>query len=79
MKKSNKPKPDDRRDNVERIQRNINHTIQNIELAEEMIAKTDDEKMKKDLTGKNERRRDALDGMRSEIRDEATDRKNGYK
>lgn len=75
----NKPKPDDRRDNVEKIQKNIDMTIRNMELADEMIAKTDDEKTKKELMEKNERRRHALDGMRKEIRDEAIDRKNGYK
>ncbi|NLY98764.1 MAG: small acid-soluble spore protein Tlp, partial [Clostridiaceae bacterium] len=40
----NKPKPDDRKDNVEKIQYNIDKTIQNMEMAEEMIAKTDNEK-----------------------------------
>lgn len=70
-----KPKPDDRRDNVKRIQRNINRTIQNMEAADEMIAKTDDPKMKKALTEKNERRRASLDGMRHEIRDEAEHQK----
>jgi len=74
-----KNKPDDRRDNVEKIQKNINMTIHNIELGEEMIAKTNDEKMKNDISEKNKRRKDALDGMREEIRDEAIDRKNGYK
>ncbi|MDP4181106.1 MAG: small acid-soluble spore protein Tlp [Bacillota bacterium] len=75
----NKPKPDDRRDNVEKIQRNINYTIQNMELAEEMMDRTDNKKTKKELEAKNERRRDALNGMREEIRDEAIDRENGYK
>jgi len=70
-----KHNPDDRRDNVDRIQKNINHTIQNMELADEMIAKTDDPKSKKDLKEKNDRRRDALNGMRAEIRDEALDKK----
>jgi small acid-soluble spore protein (thioredoxin-like protein) len=74
-----KPKSDDRRDNVDKIQRNINKTIQNTELAEEMISKTSDEKMKKDLSEKNERREKALDGMKREIKDEAKDKKNGYK
>lgn len=73
-----KPKPDDRSDNVERIQKNINHTIQNIELAEEMMNKVDDPKTKHDLQAKNERREEALEGMRKEIRDEALDRENGY-
>lgn len=70
-----KPKPDDRRDNVDKIQFNINHTIRNMEAAEELMAKTDDKKMKKDLEDKNDRRRDALQGMREEIRDEALDKK----
>ena len=70
-----KPKPDDRSDNVDKIQFNINHTIRNMEAAEELIAKTDDRNMKKDLEDKNERRRDALQGMREEIRDEALDKK----
>ncbi len=74
-----KNNPDDRRDNVDRIQHNINNTIQNCELADEMIAKTDDEKTKRDLIAKNERREEALNGMREEIKDEAIDKKNGYK
>lgn len=74
-----KNKPDDRRDNVDRIQYNINKTIENCELAEEMIAETSDEKMKKTLTEKNTRRKEALNGMRREIEDEARDKKNGYR
>ena len=70
-----RPKPDDRRDNVKKIQRNINRTIHNMEAAEEMIAKTDDPKTKEALVEKNERRRAGLDGMRSEIRDEAEHQK----
>lgn len=66
-----KNKPDDRRDNVDRIQHNISNTIENIELAEEMIAKTEDNKMKNTMAEKNERRREALKGMREEIKDEA--------
>lgn len=74
-----KSKPDDRRNNVDRIQHNISNTIENIELAEEMIAKTDDNKMKNTMAEKNDRRRDALKGMREEIKDEAIDKKNGYR
>ncbi len=74
-KHNNRPNPDNREDNVENIQRNINYTIQNMEAADEMIAETTDEKMKKTLSDKNERRRQALDGMRSEIRDEAKAKK----
>lgn len=70
-----KPKPDDRSDNVDKIQFNINHTIRNMEAADELIEKTDDIKMKKDLEEKNDRRRTALNGMREEIRDEARNQK----
>jgi small acid-soluble spore protein (thioredoxin-like protein) len=69
--RSSRPNPDNREDNVERIQHNIDMTIHNMEAAEEMISKTPDKNMKETLTGKNERRRQALDGMRSEIKDEA--------
>ena len=75
----NKPKPDYRKDNVEKIQYNIDKTIQNMEMAEEMIAKTDNEKTIKELLEKNERRRSALEGMRKEIRDESIAREKGYK
>ncbi|MDD4803006.1 MAG: small acid-soluble spore protein Tlp [Syntrophomonas sp.] len=71
MKKHN---PDDRRDNVDKIQFSIDHTIQNMEAAEEMMALTDDPQQKKSLKKKNKRRNDALKGMRNEIRDEATDK-----
>jgi small acid-soluble spore protein (thioredoxin-like protein) len=71
-----KHNPDDRSDNVERIQRNINHTIQNMELAEDMMARTDNPKTEKEPSEKNSRRRQALNGMRHEIKDEAEHRKN---
>jgi len=74
-----KHNPDNRRDNVEKIQNNIDNTIQNIDAAEEMIAVTDNKNQKKDLKEKNERREEALDSMRREIKDEAIDRRNRYK
>jgi len=74
-----KRNPDDRKDNVERIQKNIDMTIHNMELADEMIAKTDNPQTKAELEAKNERREDALAGMRREIKDEADARENGYK
>ena len=70
-----KPKPDDRSDNVERIQQNIDMTIQNMELADELIEKISDPKAKEALREKNDRRRQALEGMRNEIKDEAEHRK----
>lgn len=74
-----KPKPDNRKDNVEKIQENIDHTVKNIRLANDMMALEDNPKTKHDLQAKNDRREDALDGMRKEIRDEAKDRQQGYK
>lgn len=74
-----KNKPDDRRDNVEKIQASIDHTIKNIKLTEKTIAESDDAKEKKSLQAKNERREDALQGFRQEIKDEAIDRERGYK
>jgi small acid-soluble spore protein (thioredoxin-like protein) len=79
MAKDTAPKPDDRQDNVDRIQFNIDRTIENMEMAEEMISRTDSEKTKRDLKAKNERREEALSGMREEIRDEAIDKKRGYR
>ena len=74
----NRPKPDDRRDNVDRIQNNIDHTIANYRETEDMIKNSVDEKQKSELQAKNERRENAIKGMRKEIRDEALDKKNGY-
>lgn len=74
-----KNKPDDRSDNVEKIQQNINSTIQNIELADEAIGQTDNEKTRKELEEKNKRREQALGGLRAEIKDEARDRGRGYR
>lgn len=74
-----KIKPDDRSDNVDRIQENIDNTVENIHLANEMIEITDNEKTKEDLKEKNHRREDALNQFRAEIQDEASDKKKGYK
>lgn len=73
-----KNKPDDRTDNVEKIQYNIDKTIQNCQRADEMIAETDDEKMKQTLEEKNNRRESALENMKEEIKEEAIDKENGY-
>ena len=73
-----KPNPDNRKDNVERIQRNIDMTIHNIEAADEMIAKNGNPKTKEELHAKNERREEALQGFRKEIKDEAEARGSDY-
>ncbi|GAA0070732.1 small acid-soluble spore protein Tlp [Clostridium sardiniense] len=74
-----KNKPDDRRDNVDKIQCNISDTIRNIHRAEEMIEKTDDENTKRELSERNDRREQALKGLRKEIKDEAINAEINYK
>lgn len=66
-----KNKPDDRSNNVERIQNNIDNTIKNIHLANEVIAKSDCNEEIQNMKQRNERREIALEKMRSEIKDEA--------
>ncbi len=74
-----KNKPDDRRDNADRIQHNISNTIENFHLTEEAIENSDDQKTKESLEEKNHRREEAINGMKSEMRDESIDKKNRYK
>ena len=73
----NKPNPDDRSDNVERIQQNIDNTMENIRLAEDAIELADNDKTKRELEEKNRRRERALEGYRHEIKDEADDADKG--
>lgn len=73
----NKPKPDDRRDNVDKIQRNIDNTIANHRETEDMIKNSINDKQKSDLQAKNVRRELSIENMRKEIRDEALDKRNG--
>ena len=73
-----KHKPDDRRDNVDILQENINNTLENIRLAEETMAETDNEEMQQDIAAKNKKREEALKNMRHEIKDEAEAYESGY-
>ena len=69
-----KKNPDNRDDNVEHLQNHIDGTVRNIRRAKEMIRATDNEKTKEELREKNNRREDALNAFRSEIKDEAAHR-----
>lgn len=69
-------KPDDRSDNIERIQENIDNTMKNISLANEVIAKSDNPEEVENMKQRNERRQESLDAMRCEIKDEARANKN---
>lgn len=70
-----KSKPDDRSDNVKKIQKNISDTIENIEAAEETAYITENPNTKKDIKDKNDRRRTAIYGMKNEIKDESINKK----
>ncbi|NLB78182.1 MAG: small acid-soluble spore protein Tlp [Clostridiaceae bacterium] len=65
-----KPKPDDRSDNARKIRNNIDNTVENIELAEDMINSIDNQKTIHELQAKNEKRTEAVEGMRQELKDE---------
>lgn len=76
---NNKPKPDNRRDNVDKLQFAIDNTISNYRESNEIISLTNDEKLKSDLEKKNQKRENAIDSMRDEIRDEAIAKANDYR
>lgn len=69
MNNQQTPKPDDRSDNVEKLQQMIHNTIENMEEAEESMKFASDEQ-KKQIQAKNERRRQSIESMRDEIKDE---------
>lgn len=69
-KNNNKPKPDDRSDNVEKLQNMIQDTLQNIDEAEDTM-EFSDEFDKPDIEAKNKRRKEAIEGFRAEVKDES--------
>ncbi|WP_066369053.1 small acid-soluble spore protein Tlp [Neobacillus fumarioli] len=75
MAYNNKPKPDDRSDNVEKLQSMIHHTIENMEAAEETLRYTDSEEQREQIEAKNQRRRESIESFRAEIKDEANQAK----
>lgn len=71
-------KPDDRSDNVEKLQRNVQNTIRNLREADEYLSEHADElspEEKRAIRVKNEHRRESIEGMRREIKDEAAHRR----
>ncbi|MDM5334443.1 small acid-soluble spore protein Tlp [Ureibacillus composti] len=69
----NRPNPDNRSDNVEKLQAMVNNTLENIEAAEETAEFAGPEERQK-IKAKNERRKQSLNGFREEIKDEASKR-----
>lgn len=72
----NRPNPDDRSDNVEKLQSMIVHTIENMDEAEESMKYANAEDLAR-IEAKNERRRESLASFRSEIKDEYQAHQNG--
>jgi len=70
MGSQNTPKPDDRRDNAEKLASMIEDTEQNIQKAEQTLD-LGNGTQEKQIQEKNQRRREAIEGMRAEILDEA--------
>ncbi|MFD2444002.1 small acid-soluble spore protein Tlp [Bacillus sp. CGMCC 1.16607] len=71
MTYNNKPKPDDRSDNAEKLQSMVEDTIQNIEKAEESLQLANNDTQRAQIEAKNERRRESIESMRAEIQDES--------
>lgn len=74
---THRPNPDDRSDNVEKLQDMVQNTIENIEEAEETMQFASPEE-REQIREKNKRREEAIAAMRAEIKDEAAARENGY-
>ena len=73
----NKSNPDDRSDNVEKLQTMVQNTMKNIEEAEEAAACSNEEERQR-IQQKNHNREVSIEAMRSAIKDESEARQNGY-
>ncbi|SFA89053.1 MULTISPECIES: small acid-soluble spore protein Tlp [unclassified Bacillus (in: firmicutes)] len=71
MTYNNQPNPDDRSDNVEKLQAMIQNTDDNIRKAEQSLSLAENEGQRSQIEAKNERRRESITEMRAEIQDEA--------
>lgn len=68
--------PDDRSDNVEKLQNALENTMQNVHQSEDFLKAHSDEmheNERKDVESKNRRREEAIEGFRAEIKDEVHD------
>ncbi|KEZ50204.1 MULTISPECIES: small acid-soluble spore protein Tlp [Metabacillus] len=73
-----KANPDDRSDNVEKLQDMIQNTMENIDKSQDSLQFSNEEERAR-IEAKNERREESIQAFRSEIKDEASARENGYK
>ncbi|WP_117169565.1 small acid-soluble spore protein Tlp [Paraliobacillus sediminis] len=65
----NKPNPDNRADNVEKLQEMVHNTIENIEQSHDAMQYATDQE-KENIEAKNARREESLEAIRVEIKDE---------
>lgn len=72
MTYNHQPNPDDRSDNVEKLQEMIANTQENIRKAEATMQNLSGEERAK-VEAKNERRRESIESFRAEIKDEYRD------
>jgi small acid-soluble spore protein (thioredoxin-like protein) len=68
---NDKAKPDDRSDNVEKLQSMIVHTIENMDEAEEALEFATNEDEREQIEAKNDRRRKSIEAFRHEVKEEA--------
>ena len=78
MTKHTRPNPDDRSDNVEKLQSMVQNTIENIEEAQDTLQFANPEERER-IEAKNLRREESINALRNEIKDEAQARENGYR
>lgn len=68
-KEQQRANPDNRSDNADKLQHMIHDTLENIEESKEQLEWTTSDQKKK-IKEKNERRCEAIEGFRDEIKDE---------
>ncbi len=64
------PKPDNRRDNVDKLREQVVNTIENLEASHDTMQMDLPEDQKEAIRAKNRRREHAIAGKREEISDE---------
>ncbi|MFJ5963233.1 small acid-soluble spore protein Tlp [Bacillus sp. NPDC093026] len=74
---SYKSHPDDRSDNVEKLQDMIENSLKNIDESEAAMAFSTEEDQKI-IKQKNENRQASIEAMRNEIKEEEAARKHGF-
>ncbi|WP_332645620.1 small acid-soluble spore protein Tlp [Lysinibacillus sp. 54212] len=77
MSNQHQPNPDDRSNNVERLNSMVQDTIDNLNKSQETLKNAGREERQR-IEEKNKRREQSISAMRAEIEDEAASRERGY-